>query len=501
MLSNAPPGSDGAPHPTGWMTASNFLRFLEHLKKNVRCSKENPCLIILDNHESHISIESINYSKNNGIHLLTIPPHTSQKLQPLDRIVFSSLKSHYNTTCDDWMFAHPACTLTIYELAACLGKAYPNAMTPRNIMKSFEVCGIYPFNSDIFTDDEFLSCFVTDRPAEASGSRNSEMPEQGVTDEPEEVVIEASDGLEEAVAERPPTAANINNNTGVHGPEEVVTDASGAGAAPSDDQQSNLTLDRESPSLLVQIPATDHYIAKEPNLEASSTGSALTSFPTLEQLAFKCFHESYPLANASMEETVKVPNAFLATATATSSGNILTAPASTCTSTRVSVGEAKSTITSIGDLPHGDGMSANTPVITQTVCPRNEIPEGSSKLTWTLASQRVLSPIEFTSLANENLRTPSKMSNTSLQPSIIAPLYISPEVIRPYPKAGPRKTVTKGRKKGSTRILTDTPEKIALENEAREKEDKKMKKLAASAKRKLEKENPKKKSQIKKLKK
>lgn len=39
---------------------------------------------------------------------------------------------------------------------------------------------------------------------------------------------------------------------------------------------------------------------------------------------------------------------------------------------------------------------------------------------------------------------------------------ITPEAIRPYPKAAPR-TGRKGRKKGSSRILTDTPEKQAIE--------------------------------------
>lgn len=79
MLENAPPGTDGACYPSGWMTAENFVKYLKHFKKHVRCSKENPCLIIFDNHDSHVSINSINFAKENGIHLLTIPPHTSHK--------------------------------------------------------------------------------------------------------------------------------------------------------------------------------------------------------------------------------------------------------------------------------------------------------------------------------------------------------------------------------------------------------------------------------------
>ena len=52
-------------------------------------------LIIFDNHESHISIDSINLAKGNGIVLLIFPPHTSHKLQPLDRTVYGPFKKYY----------------------------------------------------------------------------------------------------------------------------------------------------------------------------------------------------------------------------------------------------------------------------------------------------------------------------------------------------------------------------------------------------------------------
>lgn len=37
-------------------------------------------------------------------------------------------------------------------------------MTPLNIMNGFKVAGIWPLNGDIFSDDEFLTSAVTDRP-------------------------------------------------------------------------------------------------------------------------------------------------------------------------------------------------------------------------------------------------------------------------------------------------------------------------------------------------
>jgi hypothetical protein len=44
---------------------------------------------------------------------------------------------------------------------------------------------------------------------------------------------------------------------------------------------------------------------------------------------------------------------------------------------------------------------------------------------------------------------------------------LSPEIIRPFPKARPRKTG--GRKRGKTRILTDTPERNKIGGEKKKK--------------------------------
>lgn len=120
MLNGAPPGSDGIPHPSGWMTGPNFMKFLKHFARFVQPTVSRKNLLILDNHESHIQIEAINFCRENGIVLLTIPPHTSHKLQPLDRTVFGPLKTYYNQAAASWMLMHPARTITIYEIGKVL---------------------------------------------------------------------------------------------------------------------------------------------------------------------------------------------------------------------------------------------------------------------------------------------------------------------------------------------------------------------------------------------
>ena len=51
----------------------------------MRLSKEKLALLLLDNHHSQFGIETLDFANANGIFMLSVPPHCSHKLQPLDR--------------------------------------------------------------------------------------------------------------------------------------------------------------------------------------------------------------------------------------------------------------------------------------------------------------------------------------------------------------------------------------------------------------------------------
>ncbi|GFW88415.1 casein kinase I isoform alpha [Trichonephila clavipes] len=55
------------------------------------------------------------------------------------------------------MLTNPAKPITIYDVAENVGKSYPLAVTPVNILVGFRVSGMWPVNPNIFTDDEYLS--------------------------------------------------------------------------------------------------------------------------------------------------------------------------------------------------------------------------------------------------------------------------------------------------------------------------------------------------------
>ena len=127
---------------SGWMLADIFVEYLKHLVKHTKCSTDKKILLIVENHDTHISLEAIDTAKANGIVLLTIPPHTSHRLQPLDCSVYGPFKSAYNRALDGWVRSNPGKTVSIYEIPALVNQAQMVAVTAANIVAGFRITGI-----------------------------------------------------------------------------------------------------------------------------------------------------------------------------------------------------------------------------------------------------------------------------------------------------------------------------------------------------------------------
>ena len=88
----------------------------------------------------------------NDVHMLCLPAHRTHILQPLDVGVFKSLKAHYYKACKKYMVDHPGRVVTTEVIASLLAVAWPQAVTPVNIMAGFKKCGVYPLNPGEITD-------------------------------------------------------------------------------------------------------------------------------------------------------------------------------------------------------------------------------------------------------------------------------------------------------------------------------------------------------------
>jgi len=61
------------------------------------------------------------------------------------------------------MVRNPGQPASIYEIAEFVEYAHRRAITPANIIAGFNKTGIYPFDRNVFSDEDFLSSAVTDR--------------------------------------------------------------------------------------------------------------------------------------------------------------------------------------------------------------------------------------------------------------------------------------------------------------------------------------------------
>ncbi|KAF2884660.1 hypothetical protein ILUMI_21520 [Ignelater luminosus] len=57
MVKNAPSGTEGVASPSGWMTSELFVQWIMHFTRHARLTQASPILLIMDNHESHISMQ------------------------------------------------------------------------------------------------------------------------------------------------------------------------------------------------------------------------------------------------------------------------------------------------------------------------------------------------------------------------------------------------------------------------------------------------------------
>ena len=157
MKQAAPNGSLVVNNPetgSAWQSVNTFLEFLEHFVSHAKPTVDSKCLMLLDNHFSHIHGRAINFCKRNGIILLTFPPHTTHKLQPLDVSVFQSFKKAFNTAINAFTRRRPFEPITLAEVIELTATPLEISMTPSNIQNGFKRAGIYPFNAQAF-DREF----------------------------------------------------------------------------------------------------------------------------------------------------------------------------------------------------------------------------------------------------------------------------------------------------------------------------------------------------------
>lgn len=150
-LDGAPEGSIKLRNFSEWMTKEGFLQVLSHIQIHTSSSRDNPVLLLLDNHESHCSLTGVLFAREHGIIMLTFPPHTTHRLQPLNVEGFGLFKAQCRAAQNDWMMQHPGRRNTIDDLPKISCEPFARSFNEKNIKSAFKKCGVYPMNRDVFS--------------------------------------------------------------------------------------------------------------------------------------------------------------------------------------------------------------------------------------------------------------------------------------------------------------------------------------------------------------
>ncbi|XP_030757703.1 jerky protein homolog-like [Sitophilus oryzae] len=134
FMKGCSPGADGYANGSGWMDSDHFIKYLDHFINHVKPGPDKQILLILDNHNSHRTLAAINKARENNIIMVSLPPHTSHRLQPLDCTVFGSLKHQYPKECDLWHTNNPGSRVSL----EIFSKAFLHTATLEKAIKGCE---------------------------------------------------------------------------------------------------------------------------------------------------------------------------------------------------------------------------------------------------------------------------------------------------------------------------------------------------------------------------
>ncbi|KAK6823615.1 hypothetical protein PG987_013872 [Apiospora arundinis] len=136
------------PTSNGWTDNETGLDWIRHFDKHTAArTKGTYRMLVIDGHESHVSAEFQAFCKEKNIITVSMPPHSSHLLQPLDVGCFGPLKRAYGREIEGFMKSHIN-HITKVEFLIAFRAAFSKVFTPDNVKAGFRRAGLVPLDPD-----------------------------------------------------------------------------------------------------------------------------------------------------------------------------------------------------------------------------------------------------------------------------------------------------------------------------------------------------------------
>ena len=149
----------------GYITKNKFhqygIRFVQYLAQIGKLDRTH--ILIIDSHRSHVyNLPFFEEMRENNIHVMAIPPHTSHILQPLNSTPFMQFKHNWQCRLLEWNSAHGAKVLAKRNFCEVFWPAWHESMSTGKIQSGFWKTGIFPVNMAAIPKSKYAPAQVTD---------------------------------------------------------------------------------------------------------------------------------------------------------------------------------------------------------------------------------------------------------------------------------------------------------------------------------------------------
>ena len=137
----------------------------ENVCENIPTDDPRPHLLLLDGHGSHVfNLPFLKLMKENNIHLVCFPPHTTHWLQPADKSFFKSLKHSWTESGRNFMRQAAGKKPDRKEFFELFVPAWVKSATVETAQSGFRETGMFPVNDSAVPQHAFEPSLTTERP-------------------------------------------------------------------------------------------------------------------------------------------------------------------------------------------------------------------------------------------------------------------------------------------------------------------------------------------------